>query len=85
VHEPREEELGTLLNVFARRHDGSLATLEHKSAKEALLALERAGGADVILRAVSMVVELARTANGTRVTGIFEPGVDASGVLTLAR
>jgi pilus assembly protein CpaF len=85
THEPREEELPLLLSVFARRHDGSFGTLELKSAKEALTTLERAGGADLVLRAASLIVELGRTPTGPRVTGVFEPSVDATGVLTLTQ
>src|SRR5690606_39233092 len=83
LHEPTESELGTVLQTFGRRQDGSLASLEQKSAKDALCALERCAGADVVLRAVSLFVELARTSEGTRVQGVYRPELDGSGTLVL--
>jgi Flp pilus assembly CpaF family ATPase len=83
VHEPREAELPLVLGSLAAHHDGSLVSFEHRSAKEALIAFERAAGADVVLRAVSAIVELRRGPAGVRASGIYEPSIDGSGLLAL--
>jgi pilus assembly protein CpaF len=83
LHEPSESELATVLQTFGRRQDGSLASLEQKSAKDALGVLERCAGADLVLRAVSLIVELTRTPEGARVQGVYRPELDAAGALVL--
>ncbi|MFT3927208.1 MAG: FHA domain-containing protein [Myxococcales bacterium] len=83
IHTPRESELPTLLSKLSLHHEGSLVSFEQRSAKDALIALERAGGADAVLKAVSLMVELKRTPSGLAVGGVFEPAIDGSGLLTL--
>jgi type IV secretory pathway ATPase VirB11/archaellum biosynthesis ATPase len=83
IHEPRETELSAVLTKLAFHHDGSLVSFEHKSAKDAVIAFERAAGADVVLKAASLVVELKRVHGSLRVSGMFEPAIDGSGLLTL--
>jgi pilus assembly protein CpaF len=84
MHDLREDDLKPALLAFARRHDGSIGSIEHRSAKEALAAFDRSVGPDTVLRAASLLVEVARTESGTtRVTGVHQIELDASGDLTL--
>jgi type IV secretory pathway ATPase VirB11/archaellum biosynthesis ATPase len=83
IHEPRENELAVVLTKLALHHDGSIVSFEYKSGKDALIAFERAAGADVVLKAASLLVELTRVQGGARVSGVFEPAIDGSGLLTL--
>jgi pilus assembly protein CpaF len=79
-----EAELAPVLDAFAHRHDGSIATFEARSAKDALAQLDRAAGADLTLRAVSLLVELKRGEDGkTRATAAYDIELDASGELAL--
>jgi pilus assembly protein CpaF len=82
-HQPSESELPAIVSKLALHHEGCIASLEQKSAKDALHALERAVGADLVVRSVSLLVELKRTPSGLCVGGIFEPSIDGSGLLTL--
>ncbi len=83
VHEVQEPELQILLSQLAHQHDGSLVSFEHASAQEALHTLERAAGTDTARRGVSLIVELSRGPAGIKVSGLFEPTLDATGKLTL--
>lgn len=84
MHELREDDLKPALLAFAKRHDGSLGSIEHRSAKDALAAFDRSVGPDVVLRAAALLVEVARTETGaTRVAALHQIELDASGDLAL--
>jgi pilus assembly protein CpaF len=84
MHELREAELKDALLAFAQRHDGSIGSIEHRSAKDALAAFDRSVGPDIALRAVSLILEAGRTESGkTRVASVHQIELDASGDLTL--
>jgi pilus assembly protein CpaF len=78
LHGLRDDELPVALDAFARRNDGSVAVVEARSAKDALAAFERAVGADIVLRAVSLLVELRREDGKTHASA-FHIEADASG------
>lgn len=82
-HEPAEHELELVLHTLARRHEGSLVSLEQKSAKDALSLLERIGGAALVLRAAGLLVEVARSSEGPQVRGAYRAELDATGALAL--
>jgi pilus assembly protein CpaF len=79
----RENELAAVLDAFAHRQDGHIATYEARSAKDALVTFDRAVGADLALRAVSLMVELKRTDQGSKVVGAYDVELDAAGALAL--
>ena len=84
VYDLREEELSAVLSAFAHRAEGNLASFEARSAKDALAAFSRAVGADLALRAASLLVELKRGEDGkAKVSGAYEVELAASGDLTL--
>jgi pilus assembly protein CpaF len=84
MHELRELELKDALLAFAQRHDGSIGSLEHRSAQDALAAFDRSVGPDVVLRAAALIVEASRADSGkTRVAAVHQIELDASGELTL--
>ncbi len=84
MHELRESDLKPALLSFAQRHDGSIGSVEQRSAKEALVAFDRAIGADTVLRAAGVLVEVARNDAGkTRVAAVHQVELDASGDLVL--
>jgi Flp pilus assembly CpaF family ATPase len=84
LHGLREDELPAVIDTFAHRPEGNIAALEARSAKDALVALDRAAGADATLRAVSLILELRRTDDGkTRVGAAYDIELDASGDLAL--
>jgi type IV secretory pathway ATPase VirB11/archaellum biosynthesis ATPase len=84
MHELREDDLKPALLAFAKRHDGSIGSIEHRSAKDALAAFDRSVGPDTALRAASLLVEVARTEAGTtRVAAVHQIELDASGDLAL--
>ena len=84
MHGVREGELAFVLETFAHRPEGNVASFEARSAKDALAAFDRAAGGDVTLRAASVIVELKRTDDGkTRVGGAYEVELAASGALSL--
>jgi pilus assembly protein CpaF len=84
MHELRDVDLKASLLAFAQRHDGSIGSVEQRSAKEALVAFDRAIGADTVLRAVGVLVEVARNEAGkTRVASVHQVELDASGDLVL--
>jgi pilus assembly protein CpaF len=78
----REDELPQVLETLAHRHEGYLASLEARSAKDALAAFDRAVGPDLTLRAVSLLVELKREPSGrVSVAAAHDIELDASGAL----
>jgi pilus assembly protein CpaF len=84
MHELRDVDLKPSLLAFAQRHDGSIGSVEQRSAKEALVAFDRAIGADTVLRAAGVIVEVARNDAGkARVSGVHQVELDASGDLVL--
>ena len=84
VYDLREEELSAVLSAFAHRAEGNLASYEARSAKDALAAFSRSVGADLALRAASLLIELKRGEDGkTKVSAAYEVELDASGDLTL--
>jgi pilus assembly protein CpaF len=84
MHELRESELKEALLAFAQRHDGSIGSIEQRSAKDALAAFDRSVGADTVLRAAALIIEAARAEGGkTRVAAVHQVELDASGDLTL--
>jgi pilus assembly protein CpaF len=84
MHELREAELKDALLAFAQRHDGSIGSVEHRSAQDALAAFDRSVGPDVVLRAAALIAEASRSENGkTRVSAVHQVELDASGELTL--
>jgi pilus assembly protein CpaF len=84
MHELRDVDLKPALLAFAQRHDGSIGSVEQRSAKEALVAFDRAIGADTVLRAAGVLVEVARNDAGkTRVASVQQVELDASGDLVL--
>jgi pilus assembly protein CpaF len=84
MHDVREDDLKPALLAFARRHDGSLGSIEYRSAKDALAAFDRSVGPDTVLRAAALLVEATRTeAGATRVSGVHQIELDASGDLAL--
>lgn len=84
VYDLREEELSAVLTAFAHRAEGNLASFEARSAKDALAAFSRAVGADLALRAASLMLELKRGDDGkAKVCAAYEVELDASGDLTL--
>jgi pilus assembly protein CpaF len=84
IHEPRDSDLKPALLAFAQRHDGSIGSIEQRSAKDALVAFDRAIGADTVLRAAAILVEVARNEAGkTRVAAVHQVELDASGDLVL--
>ncbi|HEX5660215.1 MAG TPA: FHA domain-containing protein [Polyangiales bacterium] len=83
VHGVREAELSVLLDAFAHRPDGNIATYEARSAKDALVAFDRALGADLALRAVSLLVEVRRVDGTTKVIGAYDVELDGAGDLAL--
>ncbi len=84
MHGLREDDLPAVLDAFAHRAHGNIATFEARSAKDALSAFDRAVGADVTLRAVSLVVELRANSNGgPRSAAAYDLELDASGELAL--
>jgi pilus assembly protein CpaF len=84
MHGVRDDELPAVLEVFAHRPEGNVATFEARSAKDALAAFDRASGSDVALRAVPLIVELKRTDDTkTRVSAAYDVELDASGELSL--
>jgi pilus assembly protein CpaF len=84
MHELREAELKDALLAFAQRHDGSIGSVEHRSAQDALAAFDRSVGPDVVLRAAALIVEASRSESGkTRVAALHQIELDASGELTL--
>ena len=84
MHGLREDELPVVLETFAHRPEGNIASYEARSAKDALAAFDRAAGGDIALRAVSVIVELKRTDDmKTRVGAAYDIELDASGELAL--
>jgi pilus assembly protein CpaF len=84
MHELRDVDLKPCLLAFAQRHDGSIGSVEQRSAKEALVAFDRAIGADTVLRAAGVIAEVARNEAGkTRVAAVYQVELDASGDLVL--
>jgi pilus assembly protein CpaF len=83
VHGVRESELSVVLDAFAHRPDGNIATYEARSAKDALVAFDRALGADLALRAVSLLVEVRRVDAHTKVIGVYDVELDGAGDLSL--
>jgi len=84
MHELREAELKDALLAIAQRHDGSIGSMEHRSAKDALAAFDRSIGPDTVLRAAAYIVEAARAADGkTRVAAVHQIELDATGDLVL--
>jgi pilus assembly protein CpaF len=83
VHGVREAELGVVLDAFAHRPDGNIATFEARSAKDALVAFDRALGADIALRAVSLLVEVRRVDGASKVIGAYDVELDGAGDLAL--
>ncbi len=83
VHGLRETELSVVLDVFAHRPDGNIASFEARSAKDALVAFDRALGADVALRAVSLLVEVRRVDGVSKVMGAYDVELDGAGDLAL--
>jgi pilus assembly protein CpaF len=84
MHELRDVDLKPALLAFAQRHDGSIGSVEQRSAKEALVAFDRAIGADTVLRAAGILVEVARNEAGkTRVAAVHQVELGASGDLVL--
>ncbi|MET0287034.1 MAG: ATPase, T2SS/T4P/T4SS family [Polyangiales bacterium] len=83
VHGVRESELSVVLDAFAHRPDGHIATYEARSAKDALVAFDRAIGADLALRAVSLLVEVRRVDANTKVIGAYDVELDGAGDLAL--
>jgi pilus assembly protein CpaF len=84
MHELREGDLKPALLAFAQRHDGSIGSVEQRSAKEALVAFDRTIGADTVLRAAGVLVEVARNDAGkTRIAAVHQVELGASGDLVL--
>jgi pilus assembly protein CpaF len=80
----REEDLKVALLAFAKGNAGHVASMESASPERALLALRRAGGVDVTLRAVSVMVTLAPDAElGAKVSSVAEVELDEAGELAL--
>jgi pilus assembly protein CpaF len=80
----REEDLKVALVAFAKGSAGHVASMESATPERALLALRRAGGVDVTLRAVSVMVTLAPDAAlGAKVVGVAEIELDDAGELAL--
>jgi pilus assembly protein CpaF len=83
MHGVRESDLTVVLDAFAHRADGNIASYEARSAKDALTAFDRAVGADLALRAVSLLVEVRRTDAGSKVVGAYDVELDGAGDLSL--
>jgi pilus assembly protein CpaF len=83
VHGVREPELTVVLDAFAHRQDGNIATFEARSAKDALVAFDRALGADLALRAVSLIIEVKRVDGTTKVGAAYDVELDGAGDLAL--
>jgi pilus assembly protein CpaF len=83
LHGVREAELSVVLDALAHRPDGNIATYEARSAKDALVAFDRALGADLALRAVSLMVEVKRTDSGSKIVGAYDVELDGAGALAL--
>ncbi|MDB4974812.1 MAG: type secretion system protein [Myxococcaceae bacterium] len=84
VYGLREDELAPVLESFSHRADGNITSFEARSAKDALAAFARAVGADVTMRAASLLVELRRGGDGrTRVNAAYDIELDGSGDLAL--
>lgn len=83
LHGVREADLSVVLDVFAQRPDGNIATFEARSAKDALAAFDRAAGADLALRAVSLIIEVRRTGADSKVIGAYDVELDGAGDIAL--
>jgi type IV secretion system protein TrbB len=83
VHGVRESELGVVLDAFAHRPDGHIATYEARSAKDALVAFDRALGADLALRAVSLMIEVKRVEGASKAIAAYDVELDGAGDLAL--
>ncbi|HEY6880613.1 MAG TPA: hypothetical protein VI299_21470, partial [Polyangiales bacterium] len=83
LHGVREADLSVVLDVFAHRPDGNVATFEARSAKDALVAFDRAAGADLALRAVSLIVEVRRIDKISKVVGVYDVELDGAGDIAL--
>ncbi|MEY4508248.1 MAG: hypothetical protein RLZZ450_370 [Pseudomonadota bacterium] len=83
-HGLRESELNPLLETLAHHSEGYLASFTARSAKDALAAFDRSIGADLTLRAVSLLVELKLDEAGdTHAVAAYAVELDASGELAL--